>query len=153
LPAIVAVSAFILLIFPELDDLSVVRQLTEVANQNVVVRSIIFVVATLLVAMLLALDSTPLYRLLEGYTWPRWAYEARKRAQVKRWKRLKTIAFAPPGNRADLIQQQLAWELFKEYPDEQYILPTRLGNAIKAFETYGVSRYGLDSQLFWGSSP
>lgn len=149
LPAIVAISAFVLFVFPAIVDLSVVRQLTKAASQNVVIRSITFVVAALIVAVLLALNSTPLYRLLEGYNWPRWAYEARKRTQVRRWKRVKAIAFAPPGSRVDLIQQQLAWDRLKEYPDEQYILPTRLGNAIKAFETYGVSRYGLDSQTFW----
>jgi hypothetical protein len=137
------------LVFPAIDDLSVVRQLTKVANQNLVVRSIMFVVTALIVAVLLALNSTPLYRLLEGYIWPRRAYEARKRAQVRRWERLKAIAFASPESGVDLIQQQLAWERLKEYPEEQYILPTRLGNAIKAFETYGVSRYGLDSQTFW----
>jgi hypothetical protein len=108
LPAIVAVSAFILLIFPAIDDLSLVRQLTKGANQNLIVRSIIFVVTALIVAVLLALNSTPLYRLLEGYTWPRWASGARKRAQVRRWERLKDLAFASPESGIDLIQQQLA---------------------------------------------
>jgi len=149
LPAIVAVSAFTLFIFPALKDLTVVGNLVNAANQNVVIRSIMFVVAALLVAILLALNATPLYRFLEGYTWPRWAYEARKRAQLRRLKRVKAVAFAPPGNRVDVIRQQLAWERLQEYPDEQYLLPTRLGNAIKAFETYGKDRYGLDSQMFW----
>ena len=36
------------------------------------------------------------------------------------------------------------------YPDDPAIvLPTRLGNALRALETYGSTRYGVDSQQFW----
>ena len=39
-----------------------------------------------------------------------------------------------------------------EYPADiasTQILPTRLGNAMRVMETYGVNTYGLDSQIMW----
>ena len=36
------------------------------------------------------------------------------------------------------------------YPEASSdVLPTRLGNGHRAFERYGESRYGLDSQSLW----
>ncbi len=36
------------------------------------------------------------------------------------------------------------------YPDRQeQLLPTRLGNALRSLETYGLERYRLSSQTFW----
>jgi len=44
----------------------------------------------------------------------------------------------------------LQWEKLARYPvDDRQVAPTVLGNAIRAFETYGLNRFGLDSQSFW----
>jgi len=46
----------------------------------------------------------------------------------------------------------LAYPRTPEYPRaiaSTQILPTRLGNAMRVIETYGVDTYGLDSQLMW----
>ena len=46
----------------------------------------------------------------------------------------------------------LAYPGTREYPSDvatTQILPTRLGNAMRVIETYGVNTYGLDSQLMW----
>lgn len=37
------------------------------------------------------------------------------------------------------------WEV--PYPDEEYLMPTKVGNALRKMETYGVRQYGLDSSL------
>ena len=33
--------------------------------------------------------------------------------------------------------------------DDDQILPTKFGNAIRAFETYGKTRFNMDSQTLW----
>jgi hypothetical protein len=46
----------------------------------------------------------------------------------------------------------LAYPRTPEYQpdlDSTQILPTRLGNAMRVMETYGVNTYGLDSQIMW----
>jgi hypothetical protein len=47
--------------------------------------------------------------------------------------------------RRSQIREQLG-----DYPTRRdRVLPTRLGNAFKALETFGVDHWGLDSQTFW----
>jgi hypothetical protein len=154
LPACIAVGTFVLLVFPALEDVSVFHGLVETTNRNIASRSIglflICLAIALVLALLLALNSTPLYRLLEGYAWPKWAFEAGRKRQIDRWKKLKETAFSPTEERDNRARQQIAWGRLKEYPeDEKSLLPSRLGNAIKAFESYGNDRYGLDSQTLW----
>jgi hypothetical protein len=51
---------------------------------------------------------------------------------------------------ANLIDRALLWERLSRYPaDDKQVAPTRLGNALRVFETYGLDRYDLDSQIFW----
>lgn len=46
--------------------------------------------------------------------------------------------------------RQDAFEQLKSFPEElSLIMPTRMGNALKAMEGYGFSRFGLDSQTLW----
>lgn len=41
-------------------------------------------------------------------------------------------------------------ERLRGFPETiEEVVPTRLGNALRAMESYGKSRYGLDSQTFW----
>ena len=91
-------------------------------------------------------SSTPLYRILEGYSWPKFiaGWRAKRHVELKR-KLEKKVAAAAPGWEQNLYQEKL-----KRYPLEvNQIVPTRLGNAIRAFETYGGSRFGLDSGSLW----
>lgn len=90
--------------------------------------------------------SAPLYRLLEGYLW--WP------ASLRRWgtnrARRRRAELDRRAQEGSGIERNLAQERLQRYPlsDEQ-IAPTRLGNAIRAFETYGKQRYRLDSQILW----
>src|SRR5262249_25930637 len=89
--------------------------------------------------------STPMYRLLEGYSgWPRRCQER----GVSRQRAIKAGLERALGGRGwsrGLQDEQLA--RFPRLDTE--IRPTRLGNALRAFETYGATRFGLDSQVMW----
>ena len=91
-------------------------------------------------------SSTPLYRLLEGYSWPEWLQEARTKVQIKRKHMLQQdVDAAPRGYRRGLKLEKLG-----RFPvDDGQVVPSRLGNAIRAFETYGKTRFNLDSQTMW----
>ncbi|MCP4308976.1 MAG: hypothetical protein GY788_29710 [bacterium] len=114
----------------------------------IVVAGARFTFTTFLVSAILAYSSLPAYRILEGYLVPdtiRRRLVARQirrrdllRRQVERFK--ETSQLADP----------LALEKLAMYPvDNSQVLPTRLGNALRAMETFGTSRYGLDSQQMW----
>lgn len=89
--------------------------------------------------------SMPLYRLLEGYLWPAplrtWGTNRARRRRAE----LDQRAQVGSG-----LERNLAQERLQRYPlNDKQIAPTRLGNAIRAFETYGKDRYRLDSQIMW----
>jgi hypothetical protein len=88
--------------------------------------------------------STPLYRLLEGYAWP-----ARLRKKgIAAQRRIKTRVKSELAG--DGWELGLQLERLARFPvDDQEIAPTRLGNALRSFETYGKSRFNLDSQTLW----
>jgi hypothetical protein len=49
-----------------------------------------------------------------------------------------------------LLRRQILAERLERYPrDEDQILPTMLGNAIRRFERFGPEHYGLDQQRLW----
>ena len=115
-------------------------------SSNALVSAAVFGLVVLTSAVVLANASMFLYRFLEGYTLPKPMAESMRRRQIRKWARLKRVAalntYAP--------QRQLAAEKLQFYPSEQGdIMPTRLGNALRAMEGYGQERYGLDSQSFW----
>ena len=90
--------------------------------------------------------STPLYRLLEGYAWPRRLRRYRAAIHVKRKHAIKLRADAAPKG----WEKGLQLEKLARYPlDDTQVVPTRLGNSIRAFETYGKTRFNLDSQTLW----
>jgi hypothetical protein len=101
-----------------------------------------------------------IYRFLEGYLCPAWLSERLKERHRKRLRRKlcelqilydrwakEGIAF-PQG---DLDRyQELRWELLRSMPSrESDVLPTRFGNAIKAFELYPNEVYGADGVVIW----
>jgi len=111
--------------------------------------------------------------------WPQWAFDRRRQAHLDRRRRIggrikliKTLQnelkatkpelhaevrdrpqFKPltrRDKRRTAPQRALLREELRRYPiDEQQILPTRLGNAIRRFEEYGWNRYRLDPQTLW----
>src|SRR6266404_3618486 len=97
--------------------------------------------------LLASASSTTLYRVLEGYAWPAALRQFRAAAH-----RRKKTALAKKANDGGLKGWELGLLLEKlaRYPSEDdQVVPTRLGNAIRSFETYGSVRFNLDSQTLW----
>ena len=94
----------------------------------------------------------PVTRVLEGY-WPEiWPLRAVGRAlvrlQVRSYDRLQRIRddnTATPSARA--MAARLLDRRFHSKRDKQ--LPTRFGNAYRAYENYSYTRYGLDAIAIW----
>jgi hypothetical protein len=133
--------------------------------------------------LVLSAFQTPLYRMLEGYSWPRSARQQRGRhhletkqlldqrldlARFVRREKLKTLSDTDAAKLAKLrsdpalsglpeltqplssLEISLLAERLRRYPvDDEQILPTRLGNAIRRFEEYGYDRYRLDIITMW----
>jgi hypothetical protein len=88
--------------------------------------------------------STPMYRFLEGYSWPQGCQKRGVSRQRAKRAELKS-ALGGEGWEKGLQDERLA-----RFPClDSEIAPTRLGNALRAFEIYGATRFGLDSQVMW----
>lgn len=107
-------------------------------------KTVIFVMVTATVAFCLNAFSSPLYRLLEGYLWPRWLQTLGTKRQLARKGKLQKL-LPSAGWRRGLELEKLA--LYPKRDDQ--VVPTRFGNAIRSFETYGKTRFNLDSQSLW----
>jgi len=133
-----------LLILPRLSTIGLMVP----ASWDTATRGLVLGFSVLAVAFVLAALSIPLYRILEGYLfWPHWLRERRTTTQGKRKARLVKAA---ETLERESLQADLVWEKADKYPvQNQQLAPTRLGNAIRAMETFAGDRYGLDSQRFW----
>ncbi len=103
-----------------------------------------------LIAYLLQAFTRLLVRTYEGYTWPlflrRWAVER----VARRWRALieeRTEA----ARQSDLARYARRQEqLHHEYPHRaNLLLPTRLGNTLRAAEGYAGRVYGMDTPFWW----
>lgn len=114
--------------------------------------------AWLWAVLLLGLNRS-IYQLLEGYgeyNPIRWALmklgweKQRYRRLIARIRELddalRKAALTPEENaeRATLMR----WRA-EQFPKEPYLMPTRFGNSIRAFETYSFEMYGLDDIPGW----
>jgi hypothetical protein len=140
LPSALAIGVYWTLVYPRtmlLHDWLDGRSDTEMAG--------IFAAVTATLAFCLNAFSTPLYRILEGYLlWPRFL-QTRGVARQKRRKQRLEEAQAGSGWARGLALEKLA--LYPQRDDQ--IVPTRFGNALRSFETYGKTRFNLDSQTLW----
>jgi hypothetical protein len=100
-------------------------------------------------AALISMLNHWLYRFLEGYLLPSWVAEWLKRRNRKRLQRslqqLQTMldeGAAQAGSFWYHLQQQMPLR-------EDAVLPTRFGNAIRAFEIYPSDIYGADAITIW----
>ena len=120
-------------------------------------------VATLVVAVLLFNLDVPLMQLYEGYPWERsWlgrrkkrAHRARREEERKRAEmifELTTPAYGRTAGYGRLVAERsrVRRRLPENYPDrDDLVLPTRLGNVLRAFERYPSVQYEIDAIYFW----
>lgn len=149
LPAGLAIALFGLLVLPSLAHWAAFMTL---ASASAAEKGWILLIASVAIGLTLSIISTPLYRILEGYTlWP--ASWQRKRIDHHRCRRAELFMAVTKGQytSSDLsVMDALALEEFRRYPeDDNQVAPTMLGNAIRRFEYYSYNHYQLDSQKFW----
>jgi hypothetical protein len=105
-----------------------------------------FGIGTLAGGLILSALATPMYRILEGHSWPRPLREVGLRRQRTRKSRLETQMRESTTD----LERALVAERLDRFPiDDGHLAPTSFGNAMRAFETFGVDRYRLDSQGLW----
>jgi hypothetical protein len=150
IPSAVTVGAFAVFVFPQVQDRWPFDAIHRAATLNVVAQLGVlgFLVVTL--SVLFAYTQEPIYRLLEGYTLPRVLRRRLYRREIRSW-RMAHGARRFEG-RGGLLSTQASLELEKGlyYPEDRGdVQATRLGNALRAMETYATSRFDLDSQTLW----
>lgn len=149
LPTALGLAALGVFVLPSVRGVSLVRRVLDATASDQALSLLVFAV---LIGLTLSVLSTPLYRILEGYTlWPVALQEWRIRHHATRRGDLrKKVRPQSSGGTGLGVRDALALEEFHRYPDaEQQIAPTLLGNAIRRFEYYSFDRYQLDSQLLW----
>ena len=149
------------------------------AAASATAKALALLVAAVVLGLVLSALQTPLYRILEGYTWPVAARRWGIRRQLSRRRMLRSrltlaqlvwqdqlgeltgaqharLARYWPGVAAISRRRVQSWEVallsgaVQRYPiDRRQVLPTRLGNAIRRFEEYPSDRYALDLITMW----
>jgi hypothetical protein len=104
-----------------------------------------FLVVTLL-AYLLQTFTRTIVRFYEGYAlWPASLRDRRARRQRERLKDLKEQVRSDDRKARATASQSI----FYGFPRRDRVLPTRLGNVIRAAEMYGARTYGMNVPLWW----
>jgi hypothetical protein len=104
---------------------------------------------TLVIAHFLQAFSHLLVQFWEGY-WPKspWNWYKDAKGVDDRWNKLKRER-ASAGNNPTLYALRHE-QLFYGYPSqENQLLPTQLGNVLRAAEDYAQSKYGMDVVFWW----
>lgn len=113
-----------------------------------------FIALVILSDILSEWATLPLLRRLEGYSWPVWLQDR----MVNRWRKMLQEKEA----RLELLQQGLSGRSLAErkehlrldaelalYPEWNHLMPTPIGNLLRAAEEYPYNRYGLDAIIVW----
>jgi hypothetical protein len=141
-PSAIGVALFAFWLFPSLHDLAIAQA---IAGLSATERALVLAFLSAGLGLLLSALQTPLYRVLEGYLLPT-AYRNRRIAKHREKK--QRIAARVDNTKG--LEHGLWLERQLRYPaDDKQVAPTRLANAIRAFETYGFDRYQLDTQSLW----
>jgi hypothetical protein len=121
--------------------------------------AIALVLALLLFSFVMHPLQLSLVRLLEGYWGPsalaaaaaRWrtSRHLERRRALERIVEKFTAEGGTQSAAAWSAYQDAAWRLRHLYPSDERVLPTALGNALRAGEDLPDSKYGLDATLVW----
>lgn len=149
LPAGLTIALFGLLVLPSWGHWAAFMML---ASSSAAEKGWILLVGSIAIGLTLSIISTPLYRILEGYTlWPAGWQRKRIDHHQRRRETLRMAVTKSQNKSSNLsVIDALALEGFRRYPDvDDQVAPTMLGNAIRRFEYYSYNRYQLDSQICW----
>jgi hypothetical protein len=144
LPATVAVGLWRFFIFPHVREH---EPFSSIAALDAAGEVLAIAFCALVIAYVVASMTNPLYRFLEGYSyWPRSLRERRREHHKMRRERLKNDDAA----RHDRLERQRLRAQLDQYPRlAASVMPTRLGNVLRAAESYGHVQYGLDTVILW----
>lgn len=120
------------------------------------------VLAIWMCALVVSIFNVPAYRILEGYVWPirnfsRWKNSEKDRKKILERNYDEILIKLKEDKIADsfLLYSQAQFILAKlrtDFPqNDGDLLPTRLGNVIRAFERYPNVIYGADGVALWPS--
>lgn len=147
-PSVITLGLFSLFVLPRVKNLYPFEEVLGLSKDSPATAALLFSFFVLVLSMLFAYSSLPIYRLLEGYSLPKRLQARLIRRHLRAWQRLKW-----QEQRAldlDEVPAGLLKERLNAYPvTSDRIRGTRLGNALTAMESFGVTRYGLDSQSVW----
>jgi len=125
---------------------------------------IFLTLVVLVAAVALSMLNVPIIRLYEGYPWrDSWIGGKFTEAERGRLNDILTLRRLIKKLRKDLrihklriaddglieAQRVLARAANDEYPGPSLVLPTRLGNTIRSFETYPLEQYGFPAIAVW----
>jgi len=126
--------------------------------------TLVFTVLLLGLSVVLYNLNTPIVRLYEGYPWKDSWIGQRRRRRHERYlekvgrtrqrivdlrKEARIAGVTVAGELRVTSQPGLARIANFSYPHSAALLPTRLGNTIRAFETYPRRQYNMDGVSFW----
>jgi hypothetical protein len=124
-------------------------QLVTRARQLDTVALVIVAVAILGISLIAEPLQFTMVQWLEGYWGRSLTGVAERRMEAHRRRRRTIEDRIAKAKEGDASTQALAWQLTTLYPTESRMMPTMLGNALRAAEDRPTSRYGLDAVLMW----
>lgn len=118
------------------------------------------IIATILVAasgLLVQSISSPVLRVLEGYGAPGWIVRRRTAAWRRRREAIEAreVAATPVGGLtadtpvADAAEAMRWNSRLQDFPETRDVMPTRIGNILRAGERRIATAYGLDPVVVW----
>jgi len=120
----------------------VLRGWQSLTNEEHILALIAAGIALLLLAQLLFFSTLSITRLYEGY----WG-------SLRALRPLRRVLLSNQGHHWRRLSEggpETYQDLYAGYPlSQSELLPTRLGNALKASELYARDRYGIDAVFFW----
>ena len=148
MPSVITLGLFVVFLLPEVSNHWPFSVIAQISSEGALAAGILFSFLVLVTSILFAYASLPIYRLLEGYSLPPRLRRRLQRRHIRIWRSLKVQEARaardntqPPG----IVKERLNF-----YPVRQEdVRATALGNALTAMESFGVTRYGLDSQSAW----
>jgi hypothetical protein len=127
------------------------RALTTRLGQLGFMNIALLLAAALLVSLILYPFQLSMVRILEGYAWETTRFGDALSAvgvelQRRRLERLQNVAYRTAITPDEKRRQRVALSRLAAFPsDPERLLPTRLGNALRAAEDRAGQRYGLDT--------